>query len=98
MRELVGAVLLCCACVGPAWAGAGAEPVDVSGIAELLKQRVQEWENATRVRDVHTISQIEADDWRSVEANGDVSTKAMDLDGLKSNKVKHVRGELGPID
>jgi hypothetical protein len=94
MRRLIGVALFCCACAGAAWAG---EPSDASGITDTLKQRVQDWENATRARDIHAISQIEADDWRSVEANGSVWTKEMDLNDLKSNG-KHVRGVLGPID
>ena len=41
---------------------------------------------------------IEADDWRSVNLDGSVSTKQDDLSGLKSGKVKHIPLEMGPSD
>jgi hypothetical protein len=98
MRNVFGVLLLACACVGPASADTGERPSANSSVEDIIRQRIQEWENATRAHDVAKVGRIEAVDWRSVNANGTVSTRQDDLDGLSSGKVAHVRAIFGPID
>ena len=98
MRGVIGAVLLACAAVEPSLAGTSSAPVQGPSVPDILKQVEQNWEDAVQARDVDSVSEIEADDWRSVGLDGSVSTKQSDLSGLKSGKGKHIRLELGPID
>jgi ketosteroid isomerase-like protein len=65
---------------------------------ETFKQITMDWERATQARDVDRVAQIEADDWRSVNHDGTVSTKEDDLNGLRTGKDKHVVADFGPID
>lgn len=69
-----------------------------SNPVETFRQMTQTWEDATQARDVDRVSQIEADDWRSINHDGTVSTKEDDLNGLRTGKDKHVVAEFGPID
>jgi ketosteroid isomerase-like protein len=95
MRSLIGAALLACTCVAPAWAGTSDAG---SNAADSIRQEEQAWEDAVQSGDVDTASKIEADDWRAIGTNGKVWTKQEDLDGLKSGKAQHIPLQLGPRD
>jgi ketosteroid isomerase-like protein len=95
MRGRIAAVLLGCVCIEPSLADTSPQS---SSVADSLRQRVQDWEDATQAGDVDKVGKIEADDWRSVNLDGSVSTKQDDLSGLKSGKVKHIPLEMGPSD
>lgn len=97
MKVLATAALLACIAFEPALAGASDASRD-SAIANILRQRLQDWETAVHDGDVDKVAAIEADDWRSVGYRGDVSNKQDDLSDLKAGKDKHLRLELGPMD
>jgi ketosteroid isomerase-like protein len=92
MRAFMAMVLLASMCSAPVLAETNSDATD------LFRQLIQKWEDAIQARDVETVGQIEADDWRSIGSNGKVWTREMDLDGIKSMTAKHVRAEIGPID
>jgi ketosteroid isomerase-like protein len=98
MKELVGAALFACVCVGLVLAHSPKTRSESSNVVDTFKQLTQDWENATQARDVDKVSQIEADDLRIVGSNGKVSTKEQDLEDLKSPRVQHVQAEFGPFD
>ena len=95
MRGFIAAVLLASICSAPVLAGTDAP---FANAADFFQQLTQKWEDAVQARDVATIGQIEADDWRSIASDGKVWTRQMDLDAISSGTAKHVRAELGPLD
>ena len=98
MKKLTVLVLFACVCVGLVLAHSPKAPSKSSNVEGIFEQMTQDWENATQARDVDRVSQIEADDWRSVGSDGKVWTKEEDLNGLRSGKDKHVQAKFGPMD
>ena len=98
MRVFIATVLSATLCGAPLLAGAADAPsADVNATA-FFQALIQRWEDAVQARDLDTIAQIEADDWRSIGSGGKVWTKEMDMAAIKSQAGTHVRAQLGPID
>ena len=96
MIKSVGAFLLVTLCFGPAFGQATKSAA--SADAEALKQLEVDWSNAQKAGDVDKLSQIVADDWAGIGADGSKSTKKSFLADVKSGSNKLESFEMGPMD
>ena len=95
MRVFIATVLLAATCSASLLAVAADQATNATNVFQRLTQK---WEDAVQARDLNTIGQIEAEDWRSIGSGGKVWTRQMDMDSIRSATAKHVRAELGPLD
>ena len=58
-----------------------------TGVEQALMQLEREWFDAYVKKDTATLDRIEADDFAVTDPSGMVSTKAQDIDGVKSGKL-----------
>ena len=98
MRAFMLTVLCASICGAAVLAVAAESPPANADATVFFRKLIQKWEDAIQARDVDTIAQIEADDWRSIGSTGKVWTKEMDPEGIRSGTAKHIRAEIGPID
>src|SRR5689334_13367078 len=98
MRAISVTVLLAARCGAPLLGVAVDQPRTNANGTDFFQRLTQKWEDAVQARDLDTIAQIEADDWRSIGSGGKVWTRQMDLDAIRSATAKHVRAELSPLD
>ena len=98
MRAVIVTVLLVGTCSALILAGTADRSSAKPDMTAVFQQLTQKWEDAVQARDLETIAQIEADDWRSIGSGGKVWTKQMDMDSIRAATAKHVRADLGPLD
>ena len=98
MRAFIVTAFSASICSAPILAGAADQPSANADMTVFFQELTQKWEDAVQARDLDTIGQIEADDWRSIGSGGKVWTRQMDIDSIRSGTAKHVRAELGPLD
>ena len=102
MKKFAGAILLVCCCVGLAFAQAqapsGAAPAKTASVSDAIKQLEHDWSDASKGNNGDKISQILADDWVGIEADGSKETKQSTLAEMKSGASKLTSFEFGPMD
>ncbi len=69
-----------------------------STTADEIRQLERDWTDATKARDTDKLSQILADDWRSLSFDGSILTKKKYLGDLKAGMTKLESFEFGPMD
>ena len=98
MKEFIASVLLTCACIGSASAGAPEASSRDAPDVVAIKQLGQDMGDAMVAKDIHRLGQIFADEWVSVASNGKVLTKEGFLRDFKSGDHQLETFELGPMD
>lgn len=102
MTKLVRAVLLVCACAGPAFAQAQSAPAKAPSVSQVVQQLERDWLGAMKAGDVDRLSQILANDWIALHTDGQGSssseTKQSFLADVKSGASKTESFEMGPMD
>jgi ketosteroid isomerase-like protein len=97
MTKLGGAVLLVCACVGPAFGQTASPPAKAPSVSQAVKQLERDWLDAVKASDADKVSQILADDWTGL-MGGSKMTKQGYLADVKSGTVKIESYEVAPMD
>ncbi len=98
MTKLVGAVLLVCACAGPAFAQAQMPPTNAAAVSQAVQQLEHDWVDAVKAGDADKLRQILADDWTEINYDGSKVTKASLLADVKSGAAKLESFDFAPMD
>jgi len=92
--KILAVFLLAGSCFGPAYGQEKKAP----STSEVIKQLERDWTDAQKAGDIAKLSQIIADDWSGLGTDGNKSTKAEFLEGIKSGRSKMTAFEFGPMD
>jgi len=98
MKNLVGVVLLVCACAGLVFAQTKTSPAKGPSVAETVKQLEHDWVDAAKAGDADKLGQVLADDWVTLGYDGKKQTKQELLADIKSGKQTLTSFEFGPME
>ena len=71
--------------------------VSTASVASILMQLERDWSQAGIKKDFKTLDRIMADDWVSIDARGQATTKAQTLTAMKSTESSEQSIELGEM-
>jgi ketosteroid isomerase-like protein len=92
MRLILVIAALVLAISSPALAGSKTGAAKAADVEQALMQMERDWFDAYVKRDAAALERIEADDYMTVDPSGMVSTKAQDIDAIKSGKLAFQSG------
>lgn len=77
--------------------GAVKKKTSTKSVASILMQMERDWSQAGLKKDFKTLDRIMADDWVSIDSQGQATTKAQTLAAMKSNDASQQAIALGEM-
>lgn len=97
MKRLIAFVMFACV-IGLVFARSSKTSAPSLSDSDILKKLEIDWADASKAVDVNWCSQIVADDWRLVGANGIVKTKEIALRAMQTRDYKLESTDFGSMD